>query len=645
MKTERSPVEESARSPRSEVATRESADERRVVEIVGEEAPDILVAVSVDGSVLFWNRAAEEALGYAREEALGRSFCDLLIPADAKRNATLRDALQETMLTGRATLETVCARKIGATVDLAVSMRAADDVHGCAPPLVVVHMTDVAPPGRARDHHRGEAKLHGLLEAAPDAMVIAGNDGRIVLVNGQAEALFRYSRKELVGQSVDNLVPVRFRGKHPRHRAEYFANPQFRSIGTTRELYGLRKDGTEFPAEISLSPIETEDGLFVSSAIRDVTERRSADEAKFRLAAIVDSSDDAIIGKTLDGVITSWNGGATRLFGYSADDTIGRSISLLVPPGMRDDEKDILEQIRRGVRVDNFDTIRRRKDGQDIDVSVVISPVRDGTGSVVGASNVARDMTGRKRAEAATIHAKEAAEMASRELEAFSYSVAHDLRAPLRSIDGFSLALLEDYSEQLDENGKKYLKTVRESAQYMAQLIDNLLMLARVGRNGVRQDRVDLSALAHAAIARLQRTQPDRRVEVVIAPDLTAIGDAQLLGIVCDNLLGNAWKFTGKRQNGRIEFGRQNERGKEKGPPVYCVRDDGAGFDMAYSDKLFGVFQRLHTVSEFEGIGIGLATVQRIVRRHGGRVWAEGQVDHGATFYFTLHESGKDKRT
>jgi light-regulated signal transduction histidine kinase (bacteriophytochrome) len=230
--------------------------------------------------------------------------------------------------------------------------------------------------------------------------------------------------------------------------------------------------------------------------------------------------------------------------------------------------------------------------------------------------------------------AKEAAESAKRELEAFSYSVAHDLRAPLRSIDGFSQALLEDYSDKLDATGRAHLKTVRQSAQHMAQLIEDLLMLARVTQSELRRDQVDLSQLARSTVARLQGAQPDREVDVRIADGLVAHGDGRLLAIAIENLLSNAWKFTAKCPLARIEMGRTPVDGRV----VYFVRDNGAGFDMAYASKLFGVFQRLHSAGEFEGTGIGLATVQRIVRRHGGRIWAQGEVDRGAAFYFTLAE-------
>jgi two-component system, NtrC family, sensor kinase len=218
------------------------------------------------------------------------------------------------------------------------------------------------------------------------------------------------------------------------------------------------------------------------------------------------------------------------------------------------------------------------------------------------------------------------------ELDSFSYSVAHDLRAPLRSLDGFSLALLEDYGDKLDESGREYLKFIRESAQQMATLIDDLLALSRVTRSEFRREAVDLTEIARQIGARLQETDPDRRVEFVVADDLCVRGDNNLLALVLENLIGNAWKYSSKRPVARIEVGSV----KRKGQPAFFVRDNGAGFDMAYASKLFGVFQRLHSAREFEGTGIGLATVQRIVRRHGGRIWGEGKVDGGATFYFTL---------
>jgi PAS domain S-box-containing protein len=265
-------------------------------------------------------------------------------------------------------------------------------------------------------------------------------------------------------------------------------------------------------------------------------------------------------------------------------------------------------------------------------------PIIDPGGTPRFLLGISEDITERKARDAALRAAKVDAEAANADLESFAYSVAHDLRTPLRGIDGFSQVLLDEYSDKLDENGQRYLRNVRQAAQRMALLIDDLLTLSRVTRGELLRRHVDISALARTSLGRLQKADPTRNVDVVIPEGLVANADPQLVALAIDNLVDNAWKFTNRKPAARIEVGSV----PADGDVAFFVRDDGAGFDMQYVGKLFGPFQRLHGPDEFEGTGIGLATVQRVARKHGGRVWAEGKVGAGATFYFVLEHHGSE---
>ncbi len=393
-----------------------------------------------------------------------------------------------------------------------------------------------------------------------------------------------------------------------------------------------------------VSNVYDEDGLQVIQCnIRDITERRQQEVLRERLAAIVKSSDDAIISTDLESIVTTWNSAAEKMFGYTEAEMLGKSQSLIIPPDREDEVVRILNMIKRGETLNHFETERIRKDGKVIDVSVTISPIKDEDGNIVGASKIARDISELKRAikEIRQLNAQLEQRVTDRtaqlqavndELESFSYSVSHDLRAPLRHINGFSGALLEDYGDTLDETGKGYLKEVMDASKEMAELIDDVLQLARVTRTQMVPEAVNVSKMAVSVIDALKKEFPDRNVNVEIKNGLSARGDKRLIHILLTNLLGNAWKFTSKTENAEIIF----DRDESEDDAAFFVHDNGAGFDMAFSDKLFGAFQRLHGSDEFEGTGIGLATVQRIVNRHAGRVWAEGELNKGASFYFTL---------
>jgi PAS domain S-box-containing protein len=352
--------------------------------------------------------------------------------------------------------------------------------------------------------------------------------------------------------------------------------------------------------------------------------------------------DYAILLLDAEGRVASWNEGAERIKGYRAEEIIGQPFSRFYSREDVEAGKPALnlEQASREGRVED-EGWRIRKDGTPFWASVVITVLHDKAGRPQGFVKVTRDITEKRNAQQELVRRSAEIAAANKELESFSYSVSHDLRAPLRSMDGFSQALLEDYKDKLDEQGVDYLSRVRAASQKMAALIDDLLSLARVSRAPVRQASVDLAAIARSVAEDLRAATPGRTVDISIARDLTTKGDPALLRIVLENLMRNAWKFTSTRPRAKIEVGSVVVDGSAS----FFVRDDGVGFDMTYRDKLFNAFQRLHRSDEFPGSGIGLATVARIIHRHGGRVWAEGEVGRGATFYFTLSEDGHPMKT
>lgn len=365
--------------------------------------------------------------------------------------------------------------------------------------------------------------------------------------------------------------------------------------------------------------------------------------------SITDSLGEGVYAVDRSERLTFVNPAAQQMLGWTEAELLGQSSHDIM--GLRrtngsslaKDDCELRAVMSGEVRLRRGEVVLTRRDGTSFPIAYASTSI-EVDGEVVGAVVAFHDITERHRAEEAikalnteleqrVIERTAQLEATNHELETFSYSVSHDLRAPLRSINGFSQALLEDYAEHLDAEGKDYLYRIHAATQRMSELIDALLALSRVTRAELQRDTVALSHMAQGIAADLQQQAPDRCVEWIIADGLMANGDARLLRVAMENLLGNAWKFTAKTPSARIEFGQQRQ---EEGTEVFFVSDNGAGFDMAYADKLFGAFQRLHRASEFQGTGIGLATVQRIIRRHGGRVWAQGRVDAGATFYFTL---------
>lgn len=389
-----------------------------------------------------------------------------------------------------------------------------------------------------------------------------------------------------------------------------------RSLGTAQDVTDLKL------AEEKLREYRDHLEALVAKRTRQVREQ----------ALVIDQIHDAVVTTDMDCLVTSWNAGAERLFGYPAQEAVGRPISLVYLPDDHAflDAEVIQPLLENGAH--EIEVRMRRRDGVPFDAHLSLSLLYDEQGAPRGMVGYSIDISARKQAESLLREKSLALEAANRELESFSYSVSHDLRAPLRGIDGFSQALLEDYGDQLPEEAHDYLRRIRGGAQRMGGLIDDLLRLSRVSRVEMAPATVDLSAVATSILQERARQEPERRVITSVAPGLAVRADPGLMQILLENLLGNAWKYTAKTETARIELAAE----RLDGHSVYVVRDNGAGFDMQYADKLFGAFQRLHHPRDFSGTGIGLATAQRIVHRHGGRIWVEAKVGRGAVFRFVL---------
>jgi PAS domain S-box-containing protein len=508
---------------------------------------------------------------------------------------------------------------------------------------------------KASEHMQSAENLYRhLYKSMRDAFVSVDMQGHILEYNEAYLKMLGYEDHEILQLTYVDLTPEKWRALEERIVREQILP---RGYSEVYEKEYRRKDGSVFPVELRTVLLRDEAGnpFRMWAIIRDITEQKRAREELLRTQAVLAQAEEmAHLGawwiefvdhENVDANPLRWSAEVYRIFGYEpgAVEVSNELFFKHVHPDDRQLVKDTVAQAMAEKHPYSVEHRIIRLDGKERVVVEHAEISFDEQGRPIRMVGAVQDITARKRVEEdirrlnAELEQRvrsRTAELttANQELESFAYSVSHDLRAPLRGIEGWSRALLEDHGALLDEQGRFYLHTIQSEAQHMTALIDALLTLSRVTRVGLKLERMDLSRLAQSIVDDLQQGQPERHVQFTIAPELFVQADPVLLRLALENLFRNAWKFTSNRDPARIELGWM----LQNGGLVYYVRDNGVGFDMAGADRLFTPFSRLHRQEDYPGIGVGLATVQRIIRRHGGQVWAEGKVDQGATFYFTL---------
>ena len=521
--------------------------------------------------------------------------------------------------------------------------------------MTVIPLADGAPNGAVVMHvniserKRAEKELLRLadaMDATEDAFYLVDRASmRFVHVNDAACRMREQTREELLALGPEAMLSIS-RADLERIYDSVIASSEPQA---PQEILRHRKDGSQIWLELRRQAQHAEDGWQIVTMVRDISARKKVwaelRESDRRFSDMMGNIDLLSIVIDLQSRIIYCNDFFLALTGWKREELLGEKfVDLIIPADLRDEARDVHKAMLADLpaaRHHENEILTRAGERRLMrwNNSVLRSP----SGEVIGTASIGEDITERKRVEEEVLrlnadleHRVEArtAELqaANQELEAFDYSVSHDLKAPIRHVDGFSTMLLEDYGDKLDERGRSYVQRIQGAARRMDQLVGDLLALSLVSRGEVTRKDVDLSALAIQVYAELERVEPGPDIECVVVPGIRANADVGLMRIVLENLLGNARKFTAKRSGARIEFG----SAPFEGVPAFFVRDNGVGFDAAYAEKLFAPFQRLHTQSEFSGTGIGLATVRRIITRHGGRVWAEGAIDQGATVHFTL---------
>jgi len=611
---------------------------------------DAIVTKDLGGTIKTWNTAAERIFGYKASEVVGGPISVIIPP---ERGSEERDILQR--ISRGETLEhfeTVRIRSDGRRIEVAVTISPLKHEGRIIGASKIAR--DITHQKRLeRELVEERARLEITLRSIGDAVIVTNADSMVTFMNPVAEELTGWKTDEARNQPLESVFHIINEGT--RRRAENPASRALREgmvVGLANHTVLVGKHGAECAIDDSAAPIRDLSGelLGVVLVFRDVTGSRTADTFRARLAAIVESSDDAIISKDLEGRITSWNAGATQIFGYAANEAIGRPISILIPPDRMDEEQNILERIRRGERVEHFETVRIEKDRRRLQVSLTISPIRDAEGQVVGASKIARDITERKvtEKELAEVRAQlqkhtedleeivveRTAELrnALAQLETFSYSISHDLRAPLRAINGFTELVLAEHAAHLNPEGRELLERVVRSGKRLSTLIEEVLNSAQSKLTPAHLRPIALSTLVPRVIQDYPNLREYRDVIDIKQPLQPVMGSEPLLTQCISNLLGNAVKFTAPARPLGISIWTDSTNGKVR----LHVRDNGVGIAPREQPRIFEMFSRAENASGMEGNGVGLAIVKRAVVRMGGHVGVTSAPDVGSEFWIEL---------
>jgi PAS domain S-box-containing protein len=603
-----------------------------------EAAPDAMVVVNQSGEIVLLNLQAERKFGYSRDELVGRKVKSIIpegfeerLIADGTRTAAV--ALMQQIGTG---IELSGRRKDGSEFPIEIMLSPLENAEGI---LVTAAIRDISVRKAAEEHLvQMEGRYRGLLEAAPDAMVVVNQAGEIALLNLQAERKFGYSRDELLGQKVTSIIPEGFAERLIADGTRTATEALLQQMGTGIELYGRRKDGSQFPIEIMLSPLQSAEGILVTAAIRDIAVRKAAEEnlrqSEERMSLVVTNATDySILMLDLEGRVVSWNEGAQRIKGYRAEEILGRHFSCFYTaediangiPAME------LAEVTRSGRFEQ-EGWRVRKDGSQFYSNVVITALRDKTGQLRGFGKIARDITERIRTEEHQAKAATELKRSNDQLEQFAYVASHDLQEPLRMVASYTQLLAKRYKGRLDSDADEFIAYAVDGCNRMQSLIRDLLAYSRSGGDGRALREASGNAALQEALTNLRGAIEDSGAIVTHDPLPNLVTDETQLVQLFQNLVGNAIKYHGPAiplvhvsamQSGDREW-------------IFSVRDNGLGIAPQYFERIFIIFQRLHGKHEFEGTGIGLAICKKNVEQLGGRIWVESQVDNGSTFYFAL---------